>query len=503
MHALLTMRRAVALGAAVVILLLLGVAPAVGEYRTVAGPLQQWVWLRSEGLALTATAVRDDGWMVVATGRRLDSRSMTMIGGGLLLVPPWGGTAIPFGDPPSLVTKHYGYTSLVARGDRLFGLTSVPDETGTVGQLSELVELDARSGKVVAEHGKWWFPDLVVDPRTNDLVLWTFTCTGECDPFAVDVDDAPEEMTGTVTHDLVRYDPDTRKRTAVLVPDPMRGGPSDGSGTCASRRTSLHRCEEVFRLAFSPDGSTLFLGTARVGSNAVDVRDRDGKLRSSFAVPRAVDAMGFLSPSSCLAGTLLLTSPDGTAWAVPSAAEGAGAGGIAQVAAGAPAGRSDAAITPDGNVVTLRRSEAVLLSCPEAKRVEAPPLPAPPAPAAPVDAAAAAPAGGPPPPAPQAPSAPPAPPANPPPPVQPPSMPAVAGPASHATQAVTSAQVGLVDAHEEQPVYGLSASSRRVDPSLPIGVVGVFGAIGFATVAWFTIPDPRRRVARARNEVVR
>lgn len=469
----------------------LGVVPAVGEYRTVAGPLEQWVWLRT-AVPMTAAAVRDDGWLVVATGRRFDGRNM--VGGGLILVPPWGRSAIPFGDAPNLATKAYSYTSLVARGDRLFGLTSAPNQTGTVGQMAELVELDARSGKVVAFHGKWWHPDLAVDPQTGDLVLWTFSCTGECDPRKIDVDDAPEEMAGVITHDLVRYDPDTKRRTAVLVPDPI-GHDVGGSGTCAPRRGSLHRCEEVFRVTFSADGTALFLGSTRNGVNAIDVRGRDGRFRYAISSPRPIDALAFAPPPSCLAGSLVFTSFDGATWAIPGAMEAAAASRDAvPLASGAPGGRSDAAVTPDGNVVTLRRSEALLLSCPASERpaVPAPPVPPPAASAPPPDAAAAATTGaGSPQPSP--PAGPGAPPANTPPPVQPPSTPAVAGPVSHAPQAVTSAQVGLVDAQEEQPVYGLSASSRLAGPApLTMGVTAI-GVVGFAAVAYFTIPDPRRR----------
>lgn len=477
-------------GALLSVAFAIAIVPAAGEYRTVAGPLQQWVWLRTDAVPMTAAAVRDDGWLVVATGRHFDGRNM--VGGGLVLVPPWGGTAIPFGDAPNLTTKAYRYTSLVARGDRLFGLTSAPDESGAVGQMAELVEFDAASGKVVAFHGKWWHADLTVDPQTGDLVLWTFSCTGECDPRRLDVDDDPEEMTGVITHDLVRYDPETRRRTAVLVPDPMRQDVG-GSGTCAGRRDSLHRCEEVFRVAFSPDGSLLFLGSARAATNAIDVRDRDGRFRASIAAPRPIDALSVAPPASCLAGALVFTSFDGTTWAVPGAGTPAGASGDAvQLAAGAPGGKSDAAITPDGDVVTLRRSEAVLLSCPATARV-APPVAAPPAPppATPAEAGAAGSAGAPSQPAP--PGGPAAPPSNVPPPVQPPATPAVAGPISHAPQAVTSAQVGLVDAHEEQPVYGLSASSRLAGPGHLTRAVTAVGVAGFAAVAYLTIPDPRRR----------
>jgi hypothetical protein len=88
--------------------------------------------------------------------------------------------------------------------------------------------------------------------------------------------------------------------------------------------------------------------------------------------------------------------------------------------------------------------------------------------------------------------------------VQPPSVPAVAGPASHATQAVTSVNVGLADAQEEQPVYGLSASALPVTRHRTTGGLGALGVgaiavVGFAVVSFLVIPDARRpRVAVAR-----
>ena len=74
--------------------------------------------------------VRPDGWLVAATGWRYNGTQM--VGGGLVLVPPWGGKAIPFGDPPDRGTRSFGFTSLVQRGDRLFGLTSVGYAQSTV-----------------------------------------------------------------------------------------------------------------------------------------------------------------------------------------------------------------------------------------------------------------------------------------------------------------------------------------------------------------------------------
>ena len=481
--------------------LVLTSSPARADYQLVRGGLEQWVWVRGEGrVPMTAAVVRPDGWLVVATAERFDRDAM--VGGGLLLVPPWGGAAVPFGDPPDHEHFTYGFTSLALRGDRLFGLTPMPGSRSRIGQQALLVELDARTGSVVATHGSWWFPDLTVDPRTRDLVLWDFTCTGRCGAEDFDGDDL-----GKVTHHLVRYDPDARRKT-VLVPDAMTADVG-GSGLCGARRQSHHTCEEVFRVAFSPDGETLFLGTSRAEGNAVDVRGRDGRLRFSFPVPRPVDAMRVGAPSTCLAGTLLLTSFDGTAWAVPRAAEPSGEAGRAQLAAsGGPVGASAAAMTPGGQLLTLRRAEGVLLACPPFVP-PTPPAPAVPPPvpepaAAAPQPAPAAPGGGPAPAPPSGPaaSAAPAPPANVAPPVQPPGLPAVASPASHAGQAVSSVNVGLADAEQEQPVYSLSASRRLPDvPAWGALAVGAAGAVGFASVAFVTIPMKRReplpRVATA------
>jgi hypothetical protein len=58
---------------------------------------------------------------------------------------------------------------------------------------------------------------------------------------------------------------------------------------------------------------------------------------------------------------------------------------------------------------------------------------------------------------------------------------------------MTSLNVGLADAEQEQPVYSLSASRRSPDV-LAWGAlgVGVAGAVGFASVAFVTIPMKRR-----------
>jgi hypothetical protein len=489
-HALLNRgRRAGVVGAAIVAIVaaVTFAAPRAGaEYQTVVPGLQQWLWVTAQpNIPMTAAAVRPDGWLVVATGQRFDGESM--VGGGLLLVPPNGGAAVPFGDPPDPEFGTHSFTSLVLRGDHLFGLTSIPDLHSGIGQRSRLVELDARTGKVLAIHGTWWFPDLAVDPRTNDLVLWNFRCTGECGPR-----DNDEQAVGGVTHDLVRYDPESRRTTAVLVPDPMVADVGGSSG-CQPRRGELYHCEEVFRVAFSHDGNTLFLGTSRPGTNAVDVRDRNGAFRFSIPLSRAVDAMTFGAPSTCLADTLLLTSYDGTAWGIPNpTADSGGLTRAAQIAGGGPVGSSAAALTPAGDVLTLRRTEGVVLACPARIRPDLPPAPAPPraASADPVKLAAA-PAG--PNATPAAPTGPAAAPANTPPPVQPPSLPAVAGPSTHATQAVTSVNIGLADAEEEQPMYSLLASRRPpVQPAWASLGVGTAAAVGFAAVAFVTIPMPRR-----------
>ena len=484
-------RRRLALIAVLALAVVLTPAPprAAADYQTVGGGLVQWPWVLAASPApMTAAVVRPDGWLIVATSERFSVDRM--VGGGLLLVPPWGGPAIPFGDPPSYETFNYGYTSLVLRGERLFGLTPVPEGRSRIGQKARLVELDARTGAIVATHGSWWFPELTTDPRTGDLVLWDFRCTGRCG-----ADDVDGDELGIVTHRLVRYNPDTR-RAAVLLPDPKSAN-IGGSGTCQERRDSWHACEEIFRVAFSADGGTLFLGTSRATGNVVDVRDRNGTFRYSIPVPRPVDALRVGAPDTCLAGGLVITSFDGTAWIVLDAATdtGGGASRARLMAGGGPIGASAAALTPEGDVLTLRRTEGVLLACPP----WSPPLPPGPpvvaaAPPAPAEVAPAPASAGTPPPSPSAPpsAAPPAP-ANVAPPVQPPGVPAVAGPAAHAPQAVTSLNVGLADAEQEQPVYSLSAS-RRTPDALAWGslAVGTAAAVGFASVAFVTIPFRRR-----------
>ncbi len=468
------------------------VAPkAKADYQTVGDGLQQWLWTRAAStVPMTAAAVRSDGWLVVADGERFEGDRF--VGGELRIVPPWGGAAVPFGRPPDRVARTFGFTRLVARGDRLFGLTSLPDDRNRTGQRAELLELDARTGALVADHGSWWFPELAVDPKTNELVLWTFDCSGQCDVDST----APPEPT-VVRHQLVRYDP-TTKRSTLLLPDALDADVG-GSGTCASQRDQMHICEEIFRVTFSPDGGTLFVGTARNGANAVDVRERNGALRFSFAVPRPIDDFRVGAPSTCFAGALVMTAYDGTTWVVPNAATPTGEASRAHViAAGGPGGTSVAGVTADGQMLTLRRTEAVILACPgwlppKQPVAAAPPVTAPGDPkvelaSGPAGTSAAVPKPG-------APSSPTPPAGNAGPPVQPPAVPAVAGPAAHAPQAVTSVNVGLSDAEQEQPVYSLSASRRPPEQLAWASLgVGVAAAVGFAAVAMITIPDRRRQL---------
>jgi hypothetical protein len=63
---------------------------------------------------------------------------------------------------------------------------------------------------------------------------------------------------------------------------------------------------------------------------------------------------------------------------------------------------------------------------------------------------------------------------------------------------VTSLNVGLADAEQEQPVYSLSASRRAPETSARAAlVVGAAAAVGFASIAWLAVPVRRREPARA------
>jgi hypothetical protein len=474
-----------------VTLLLSAAAPGAADYQSVAEGVTQWLWTQRDAGAppMTAATVRPDGWLVVATSERFASNGYA--GGELLIVPPWGGPAAIFGDPPDKGRgATHSYLHLVSRGDRLFGLTSMPDQYSDIGQKARLVEIDARTGHPVADHGAWWFPDLDVDPQTGDLVLWNFRCTGTCGPGGGDDN---EETVGAVTHQLVWYDPDTRATTQVLLADPGEAR-IGGSGTCEARRDATFNCDDVFRVAFSNDGNTMFLGTARNGANAIDVRDRRGALRYTIAAPRAIDAMVYGRPGTCFADALLMSAADGSAWVLRDATNPAAArSSPALVAVGAPAGTSHAALTPSGEVVNLRRSEAVVLACPGF----APP--APPRPAlAPAGAGGASVAGAAPPtPAPASPPAPNI--AQPPVPPQAPPAPPAAGPPAHAAQLVSSVSAGVADAPEEQPVYGLSAARRHAPPPAWARLgVGAGAVTGMAAVAFVLLPT-HRRVALARR----
>jgi hypothetical protein len=427
------MKRVAVVAAATLVAIVLG-APSSARYATVAPGLVQWEWAVVDdpsAVQVTDVAVRDDGWLIVATAADLDGR--------LHLVAPWGGrigAATRFG-PTALGFRHLEFA-----GSRLFGMrqeTLRPDtEQHAPG---ELFELDPRTGEIVADLGGWWHDALAVDPPTGHLLVREF---GGDDP--------------AHGHGLVRLDPDTGA-TVALVAD------ADPSS------------DDSWEVAVSADGARIF--TAHTTGSTIDVRDRAGAVIHSLNAGQ-VDALVAAAPGTCFEGRVLFTRSDGSAWSVATT-PGASAQPVA--AGGRPATVSRAALDRNGNLLSVRLADATLVACPPFAIPQAP-AGAPPASVAPrarIDAAPraeAAPAAVAAPPAP-APAAAPPPPPPPPPPAAPPAPPVpLAAPMGGAMQSAAAPSVGIADVPDEEHVTSLAASAG------PTLVLLVGAALAMAMIAY-------------------
>ena len=431
-------------------------APGVlAGYATVDRGAVQWEWTavaQTGRLQVTDVAVRDDGWLIVATA--------TFADGHLHLVPPWGA---PLDASTRLSSEAFGFRQVELRRGRLFGLRQEQqrrgDETHNPG---ELIEVDAKTGDVVRHHGSWWFQDLAVDPVTEDLVLQT---SGQ--------GRAPYE------HDLVRFNPDRGTQTVLVADeDPRR--------------------DHAFEVAFSPEGDLLFTANVTGLPVTVDVRRRDGT-RLHTLQSGQVDALVVGRPGTCFAGLLVLTRYDGS---VVTLATSPGSAPLPIAAGGRTGVVSYAALDRDGHVATARYADVTLVACPGFVPPRAPVFASAPIagtdagapPPASPSASVPAPSGTPPSPPAGAPvqaAAPAAPipaPATPAVPVAPPS--ALGG----AAQAASAPSVGAADAPEEEHLTSVAASTST---TLAVSVGAV---VAMALVAYLlAVPPPAARLHRVRG----
>ena len=432
-------------------------SPATSGYATVTGGLVAWEWARvaSPGqVQVTDIAVRDDGWMLVATGGGVD--------GFVHLLPPWGGeltTATRLGP------RAFGFRQVELRRGRLFGLRLEPQQRGEDTHNSgELWELDASTGAVVADHGTWWYQDLALDPVSQDLVLQTSGDGRE--PYR---------------HDLVRYDPDSRSQKVLVRDDDPRA-------------------DRALEVAFSADGRLLFTANVTELPPTIDVRDRDGSVLHSLRSGQ-IDTLTSGRPGSCFEGLLLVTRSDGSVWGTRTES---GAAPTLLAAGGRPGVVSYSGLDRDGNLATARYGDVTLLACPGFVPPR-PPQVAPPSTTVSVPVGAAAVAA--PPPArrddlaaPPAPSTPPAPPpgaAAPPAPPAPPAPAPVAPPSALGAAAQTAAApaAGVADSPDEEHITSVAASSPQTF-ALSFGAVVVMAMVSYVFVA---APGDALRTQRVRG----
>jgi hypothetical protein len=431
-----------------------GARPASARYATVTGDLVQWEWAKAltpGEFQITDLVVRDDGWLVVST---------SLYGDGYLhAIPPWGDAV----DAHNRIgSQALGFRQLELRRGRLFGLRQDPQRIGeVVHNPGRLIELDPYSGEVVADHGAWWYQDLAVDPRTEDLVLQSW---------------------GPMRHDLVRFNPE-RGTQEVLVPD------------------TEPLADRAFEVAFSADGELLFTANVTDVSPSVDVRRRDGtRLHSLQTGP--LDAMTPGRPGSCFEGLLLFTRSDGSAWATRT---DNGSAPTPLASAGRAFAVSYAADDGRGNLATARYADVTLVACPGFVPPRAPGVPpaaapgvpaaeavapAPAGTAAPAPAPASAPPAAPPP---QPAVAPPAPPAPSPVPIAPPSA------LGSALQSAAAPSAGAADSPDEEHTTSVAASYRP-GAAWSIGAVVAMALASFALVGPSGSPaDPHLASAHART----
>ncbi len=406
--------------------------PTFAAYGVVADGLVQWEWSAVPDPAemqVMDVAVRPDGWLVVSTGYRFD--------GHLHLIPPWGGM---LGPDTRLGEETHTFRQLEFVDGRLFGMRTDPDRTFAGSGIID--EVDPETGAYLRTVGEYWYQDMTVDPQTGDLVVQDYD---------------PTEP--TFAHPVVRVDPESGRHD-VIIPD---GDP---------------RADQALQLAFSPDGEFLYAGHAT--GNQIDVHGRDGTLLHSLQTGGPIDDLVAGQPGTCLAGSVVYTRSDGTAWVFRDPGNPLNSAGLLAGGGRAPA-VSYAALDLDGNVLTPRLADVTLLACepftPPEPPVDVPPPP--PVTAPPVEVAAPPPAE-PPPPPPQTPAAAsqpaPSPPAQPPP---APPTPNFASPAQ-----LSAPNAGIADSPESQPVLSLSASTRLL---LGAGAVTAMAAGTYTA----THPHPR------------
>ena len=405
-------RLAGALVASLVLLVLavgLGVSrpPAArAGYGFLADGFAQWDWARATSAdrhqVLDAVA-RPDGWLIVSTGDGYD--------GWLHLVPPWGGL---IDEHNRFGTEPLAFRQLELLDGRLYGLAHEGEPE--LRSAARLYELDPATGKVLRQLGLWWNQDLAVDPRNGELVLQTWQDT---EPYP---------------HHLVSFDPDTGVSTTLVHDtDP--------------------KSDDPLEVAYNPEGTLLMTGHP-TGTD-LDIRRRDGTLVHRLTTGGPIDDLVHGSDGTCFQGFAIYTRVDGTVWGI-SPRESSRPFSLA--GAGKPAAVSFAALDHRGLVLVPRLTEVTLLACTGFRPPE-PPSATPPT--LPVEtevqlAAAARPAG----PGARPVAAAGAPTPQPPqPPLAGPAPPAAIGTQQALSQAIAP-QAGLADARDEEPVLGLSASSR-------------------------------------------
>ena len=449
--------RLAAVAALVALCLAMPVGRSEAAYQVVSGELVQWDWARvadtngAGAFRVTDLVVRDDGWMIVSTSAYAD--------GHLHLVPPWGG---PIDAGSRFGPTKLGFRQLELRRGRLYGLRqSTEREDERKHSPGELYELDPSTGAVLRTLGTWWFQDLAVDPRTDELLLQEWG--GAREPYP---------------HGLARFDPD-RGVTTVVVPD------------------DEPRSDRALEVAVSPDGERLYTANVTDLSPTIDVRRRDGT-RLHTLQSGQVDSMTVGRPGTCFEGLLLLTRFDGSVWglrteegAQPVLLAGGGHAGVV----------SYGGLDAKGNLAAARYSGVTLLACPGFVPPKAPvAAPAPP----PVVAAAAPPASpaapSPAPPAaptpPAAPSAapPPPPPAAPPPP--PPASPVPAVPPGALGSAISTSgapSAAAADAPDEEHITSVPASAP-VTLAVLVGASVAMAMVAYASAAASPSHDPLRTV---------
>ena len=476
----------VGVGVFVLVLVTLVMPPTQAEYAVLAPGYVQEDLVDTSGYGgAEHIVVRPDGSLLV-TARRSETISVGGEGPPPLhfyALPPSGGRLDDANRLPNQVSLAGG--GLVARRGLVYGISGGPRVENDPASDYPLRAYDPTTGAMVREVVDWWIPhfQMTLDPVTADLVLLD-RCAG-CD-----------QNPGSI----VRLDPDTGERTE-LIPVNEQDPPT--------------AIRDV--LAFTPDGSTLFVAGGTAG---IDAFDRSGKLLYNIPTPHVLHGMVYGEANTCFEDTLFYLRDDQSLWAVV----GPSATSVASPVAGAAPPNNHAGLTLDsqGRILTVTGLDAVTAIGPDLSsplRADCP-APTPAAPGPPAPSGEPAPEQALPAPEPPAPplassgdgggasaglAAPLGPPAG----LAPQTATATQPQASAASQASQQAAqqagteaaaqasaapnaVALADAPEDQPVMGFSASARAPGPpawaSLALGAA----AVAFMAATTAIVTDPRR-----------